>query len=299
MLLVPQLLDLFWSAIEREVEKQGRTATFNRLRSIARRLPLGARRVIFRNVHEQLGGGVRLLATSGAFLPPALQQAWEDIGVIVLQGYGATETGAGCATTMASHPLGCVGWPPKPVGMRIADDGEIQFNGPTLFKGYWENPEATAAAYSEDGWYRTGDLGGLDEKGRLHLHGRKKDIIVLPNGFNVYPGGSRERAPDRRRPQFGGPRDPAGAHRGRGPRARAPHRVRRRIGQPGDRSSSAGRDPPPGRCDGEGGECDAGLAAADLRLEAVARCRLPPDAHVQGEAGPGPGMGGGRGAACG
>ena len=299
MLLVPQLLDLFWSAIEREVEKQGRTATFNRLRSIARRLPLGARRVIFRNVHEQLGGGVRLLATSGAFLPPALQQAWEDIGVIVLQGYGATETGAGCATTMASHPLGCVGWPPKPVGMRIADDGEIQFNGPTLFKGYWENPEATAAAYSEDGWYRTGDLGGLDEKGRLHLHGRKKDIIVLPNGFNVFPedlenalriAGVRnsvvlETRPGRIEAVVLAP----GLHTC----------VRRRIGQPGDRSRSAGRDPPPGRCDGEGGECDAGLAAADLRLEAVARCRLPPDAHVQGEAGPGPGMGGGRGAARG
>ena len=71
--------------------------------------------------------------------------------------------------------------------MRIADDGEIQFRGPTLFKGYWNNPEATAAAFTEDGWYRTGDLGQLDDRGRLHLHGRTKDIIVLPNGFNVYP----------------------------------------------------------------------------------------------------------------
>ena len=187
MLLVPQVLDLFWSAIEREVEKQGRTATFERLRTIARRLPYSARRLLFRNVHAQLGGGLRLFATAGAFLPPALQQAWEDMGVIVLQGYGATETAAGSATTMADHPLGCVGWPPKPVEMRIAEDGEIQFRGPTLFKGYWNNPEATAAALTDDGWYKSGDLGQLDEKGRLHLHGRKKDIIVLPNGFNVYP----------------------------------------------------------------------------------------------------------------
>jgi long-chain acyl-CoA synthetase len=187
MLLVPQVVDLFWSAIEREVEKQGRTATFNRMRGIARRLPFEARRRIFKSVHDQLGGGLRLFATSGAFLPPALQQAWEDIGVIVIQGYGATETGAGCATTMSDHPLGCVGVPPKPVEMRIADDGEIQFRGPTLFKGYWNNPEATAAAFTPDGWYKSGDLGQLDEKGRLHLHGRKKDIIVLPNGFNVYP----------------------------------------------------------------------------------------------------------------
>ncbi len=187
MLLVPQVVDLFWSAIEREVEKSGKTASFNRLRGIARRLPYGARRLLFRSVHEKLGGGLRLFATAGAFLPPALQQAWEDMGVIVLQGYGATETAAGSCTTMDSHPLGCVGWPPKPVEMRIADDGEIQFRGPTLFKGYWDNPEATAAAYTPDGWYQSGDLGQLDPQGRLHLHGRKKDIIVLPNGFNVYP----------------------------------------------------------------------------------------------------------------
>ena len=187
MLLVPQVVDLFWSAIEREVEKRGRTAQFNRLRSVARHLPMPVRRRLFSSVHQQLGGGLRLFATAGAFLPPALQQAWEDIGVIVLQGYGATETAAGSCTTMADHPLGCVGWPPAPVQMRIADDGEIEFGGPTLFKGYWEAAEATAAAFTPDGWYRSGDLGQLDERGRLHLHGRKKDIIVLPNGFNVFP----------------------------------------------------------------------------------------------------------------
>ena len=187
MLLVPQYVELIWTAVEREVEKQGRTAMFNRLRWIARRLPYWARRRLFRSVHERLGGGLRLFATAAAFLPPAVQQAWEDMGVIVLQGYGSTETAAGSCTTMADHPLGCVGWPPKPVEMRIADDGEIQFRGPTLFKGYWNDPEATRDAFTEDGWYRTGDLGRLDARGRLHLHGRKKDIIVLPNGFNVYP----------------------------------------------------------------------------------------------------------------
>src|SRR3954454_14614975 len=106
MLLVPQALDLFWSAIEREVERQGRTAQFERLRSIGRRLPYAARRVLFRSVHRQLGGGLGLVAIAAAFLPPALQQAWEDMGVIVIQGYGATETAAGSATTMHDHPLG-------------------------------------------------------------------------------------------------------------------------------------------------------------------------------------------------
>ncbi len=187
MVLVPQVLDLFWSAIEREVEKQGRTATFNRLRGIARRMPYAVRRLLFRSVHTQFGGGLRLFATAGAFLPPALQQAWEDMGVIVIQGYGATETFAGAATTMNDHPLGCVGWPPKPVEMRIVEDGEIQFRGPSLSPGYWDDPEATAAALTDDGWYKSGDLGAFDNKGRLLLHGRKKDIIVLPNGFNVFP----------------------------------------------------------------------------------------------------------------
>ena len=74
-----------------------------------------------------------------------------------------------------------------PVEMRLADDGEIQFRGPTLFKGYWHDPETTAAAFTDDGWYRTGDIGRLDDAGRLILMGRTKDIIVLPNGLNVYP----------------------------------------------------------------------------------------------------------------
>jgi len=187
MIVVPQVLDLFWSAIEREVEKSGRTKVFDRLRRIARHLPLTARRVIFRSVHRQLGGGFRLFVSAGAFLPPALQQAWEDMGVIVLQGYGATETGTGSCTTLEDHGLGTVGRPPAGIEMRIADSGEIQFRGATLFKGYWDAPEKTVEAFTDDGWYRTGDIGHLDAAGRLILSGRIKDIIVLPNGFNVYP----------------------------------------------------------------------------------------------------------------
>ncbi len=187
MVVVPQVLDLFWSAIEREVEKSGRTALFGRLRSIARRLPMPARRLIFRRVHAQLGGSFRLFCSAGAFLPPALQQAWADMGVTVLQGYGATETGTGSCTTLDDHGLGTVGRAPEGVEMRLAADGEVQFRGPTLFKGYWNAPEQTAAAFTEDGWYMTGDIGHLDKAGRLVLSGRKKDIIVLPNGFNVYP----------------------------------------------------------------------------------------------------------------
>jgi long-chain acyl-CoA synthetase len=187
MIVVPQVLDLFWSAIEREVDKSGRTKAFEQLRRVARHLPASVRRVLFRSVHRQLGGGFRLFVSAGAFLPPALQQAWEDMGVIVLQGYGATETGTGSCTTLDDHGLGTVGRPPAGIEMRIAEGGEIQFRGATLFKGYWDAPEKTAEAFTDDGWYRTGDIGHLDPAGRLILSGRIKDIIVLPNGFNVYP----------------------------------------------------------------------------------------------------------------
>ena len=188
MIVVPQVLELFAATLEREVERQGRTALFRRMRTIARRLPMWARRLIFRStVHATLGGHLRLFVSAGAYLPPTVQQTWEDFGIVVMQGYGATETGSGAITTWSDHSLGTVGWPIPGVEMRLADDGEVQFRGPSVTRGYWQDPEATAAAFTEDGFYRTGDLGHLDEKGRLVLHGRKKDIIVLPNGFNVFP----------------------------------------------------------------------------------------------------------------
>lgn len=187
MVCVPQILELFWTAIEREVDRSGRTATFARLRRIARRLPYALRRLLFRRVHRRLGGGLRLFVSSGAFLPPSLQQAWEDLGVVVIQGYGSTETGFGTCTTRDDHGLGTVGRPMPPVEMRLAPDGEIQFRGPTVFEGYWQDADATKAAFTDDGWYRTGDIGRLDAEGRLVLMGRTRDIIVLPNGLNVYP----------------------------------------------------------------------------------------------------------------
>lgn len=187
MIVVPHVLDLFWTGLEREIEKRGQAARFARARRIARRLPYALRRRLFRRIHEQIGGSLRLFVSAGAFLPPSVQQAWEDLGVVVMQGYGATETGSGACTTWQHHPTGTVGWPVPGVEMRIAEDGEVQFRGPTVTRGYWEDPEATAAAFTEDGWYRSGDLGSFDARGRLVLHGRKKDMIVLPSGLNVFP----------------------------------------------------------------------------------------------------------------
>ncbi len=188
MVVTPQLLQLFWSAITREVARQGRQKAFDRLRSVARHLPYPARRLLFRRVHAQLGGRLDLFVVAGAFLPPDVQLAWEDLGIVVVQGYGATECGPAAATDTKDHPTATVGRTVPPVRLRLAPtDQEILVAGPTVMPGYWSDPEATAAVIDADGWYHTGDIGQIDEHGRLHLKGRLRDIIVLPNGFNVYP----------------------------------------------------------------------------------------------------------------
>ena len=188
MVLVPQLLELFWLGLLREVKRQGKERTFERARRIARLLPYWARRLIFRSVHKSLGGSLTLMVSAGAYLPPDLQQGWEDLGVIVLQGYGATECGPAAATSEKDHPKGTVGKTPAPVKLKLADGtSEILIGGPTIFDGYWKDPDATAAVMTADGWYRTGDVGRFDDRGNLVLQGRTKNIIVLPNGLNVFP----------------------------------------------------------------------------------------------------------------
>jgi long-chain acyl-CoA synthetase len=188
MVLVPQLLDLFWLGLMREVKRQGREKTFERARRIARLLPYWARRLVFRRVHQQLGGELRLMVSAGAYLPPALQQSWEDLGIVVLQGYGATECGPAAATRENDHPTGSVGKITQPVKVKLAEKtNEILVAGPTVFDGYWQDPQATANVMTDGGWYRTGDVGRFDKRGNLVLQGRTKNIIVLPNGLNVFP----------------------------------------------------------------------------------------------------------------
>ncbi len=203
---------------------------------------------MFRSVHARLGGGLRLFVSSGAFLPPALQQAWEDLGVVVIQGYGSTENGFGTCTTPKDHGLGTVGRAMPPVELRIGDDGEVLFRGPTLFKGYWRDPAATERTMDPDGWYHTGDLGHLDPAGRLVLSGRTKDRIVLPNGFNVYPEDIENAL------RVAGIRDAIVADRGRRP----PRRGRRE--ERGGREADRRRRRPIGQCRPRAATADRGLA---------------------------------------
>ena len=188
MVVVPQLLELFWAGLMREIERQGRTRAFNAAFRIAKYMPYWARRIAFRAIHEQLGGDLRLMASAASYLPPEVQEQWERLGIIVLQGYGATECGPAAATSIKDHPTGTVGHTKPPVKIRLDDStSEILIGGPTVFTGYWQDPEATAAAKTADGWYRTGDIGRFDKRGNLILSGRVRNVIALPNGLKVFP----------------------------------------------------------------------------------------------------------------
>ena len=123
----------------------------------------------------------------GARLDPALAEKWEALGVMVLQGYGTTEAAPIIACNSFRYKkLDALGKVLPGQEVRIAPDGEIHTRGPNVTPGYWNQPEITQASF-EDEWYKTGDLGYIDEDGFLYFKGRKKDLIVLANGQNVYP----------------------------------------------------------------------------------------------------------------
>lgn len=187
MVLVPQALQLFLNAIEREVRRQKKEKAFEFLHRVASVLPFSWRRRLFGSVHKRFGGHFKFFVCGGAYLPPALAERWEHMGFRVMQGYGTTECAPVVSVTpYPDHVYGTAGKSLPGQQVRIAEDGEIQVHGANVALGYWKNPEATEAAF-KDGWYSTGDLGYLDERGFLYIKGRKKNLIVLPNGLNVYP----------------------------------------------------------------------------------------------------------------
>ena len=188
LLIVPQGLRLLDRTIERRVEEAGRTNLFRRLHALARAVPRPLRRLLFFPVLARFGGQLRTIGVGASALDVELAQRWIEMGVDVLQGYGATEMSPVVTFTRPSgNRLGTVGQAIPGVEIRIADDGEILARGPNRFQGYWQNPEATAAVIDGEGWYHTGDLGSVSADGFLTLHGRKKDMLALPDGQKVYP----------------------------------------------------------------------------------------------------------------
>jgi long-chain acyl-CoA synthetase len=141
----------------------------------------------YRRIHRLFGFKFWAMVVGAAPLDPELEAFWGRLGFLVVQGYGLTET---APIVTLNHPLhakrGAVGKPIAGVEIRIADDGEILVRGENVTTGYYNAPEATREAF-KDGWFHTGDIGALDAEGRLLIRGRKKEMIVTPEGLNVFP----------------------------------------------------------------------------------------------------------------
>ena len=187
LLIVPQGLRLIDTAIERRVDQAGRREAFERLHALARPLPKAARRILFSPVLSPIGGKLHTVGLGASAMDVELGKRWTEMGIDVLQGYGATEMGPVVTFTRPDrNRMETVGEPIPGVEIRLADDGEVLARGPGRFAGYWRNPEATAAAIDAEGWYHTGDLGQLTPDGFLVFRGRKKDMLALPDGQKVY-----------------------------------------------------------------------------------------------------------------
>ncbi len=201
MIAVPRLHEAMLAGIERQIAGAPRLIG-GALRGllefavrVRRRLGWRIGKVLFFPLHRRIGPTLRLLASGGARLDPEVAWRLEGLGWEVLTGYGLTET----SPILTFNPPGrarieSVGLPVEGVELRLgpAEDaqpghGEILAKGPSVFSGYWDNPEATAEAFAEDGFFRTGDLGRFDELGYLYIVGRSKELIILSGGENVFP----------------------------------------------------------------------------------------------------------------
>ena len=195
---VPQFFYIVHNRIQEELSKQPprvrklfRTMLgLNRFSMRFLRVNLG--KFLFSKVHHSFGARLRLFVSGGSSLDTKVAQDFHDMGFTILQGYGLTETTGACSVTrVENNAVGSVGPPLPGVDIRISSPdetgtGEILIRGPMVMEGYYKNPAATAEAI-EDGWFHSGDLGRVDAKGNLFITGRKKEVIVLPNGKNIYP----------------------------------------------------------------------------------------------------------------
>lgn len=144
--------------------------------------------LVYGRVRHALGGATEYAVSGGAPLGERLAHFFRGIGVPVLEGYGLTETTAALTVnTPNAHRIGTVGKPLPGTAVRVADDGELCFRGGQVFAGYWHNEQATAEVFA-DGWFRSGDLGEVDDDGFVRVTGRQKEILVTAGGKNVAPG---------------------------------------------------------------------------------------------------------------
>jgi len=195
MFLVPRYLEVFHERIWKEAERTGKANLLRRMIKVSNlllKVKIDLRKVFFKSVRAAFGGELEFLMCGGALLRPDLGDFFESIGLPVVIGYGITE----CSPLVSAnrnkfYDVRSIGLPIPGITVKISNPneegiGEIAVKGPSVMKGYYKNEEATRDAI-RDGWFYTGDYGCVNEKGQLAMKGRKKDIIVLSNGKNIYP----------------------------------------------------------------------------------------------------------------
>ncbi|NMA33432.1 MAG: AMP-binding protein [Clostridiaceae bacterium] len=196
LVLVPLFVETLYKKMWQAAEKSGRAQTLRRMIKVSdflRKLGIDLRRKLFKSVLEAYGGKLEMIICGGAYLNQDIIDTFESIGITILNGYGITE----CSPLISCNrnkfqKKGSVGVPILGSEIKIKDpdengEGEICVKGPHVMLGYYKDPEATEAAFDDDGYFKTGDYGRLDEDGWLYITGRLKNIIVLSNGKNVYP----------------------------------------------------------------------------------------------------------------
>lgn len=205
LLAVPRVFEKVYNSAEQKAEAGGKGKIFRAAADVAiehsklleagKKIPFGMKlkfalfnKLVYGKLREAMGGRVSYAVSGSAPLGARLGHFFHSLGVVILEGYGLTETTAPATVNLADKSkIGTVGPALPGVGIRLADDGEIEVRGINVFKEYWNNPEATAEAFSDGGWFHTGDIGSFDAEGFLTITGRKKEIIVTAGGKNVAP----------------------------------------------------------------------------------------------------------------
>ncbi len=204
LLAVPRVFEKVYNSAEQKAEAGGKGKIFRAAAAAAiehsereqqgKPIPLLLKikfalfdRLVYSKLREAMGGRIVYAVSGSAPLGPRLGHFFRSLGVVILEGYGLTETTAPATVNLATKSkIGTVGPVLPGVSVRLADDGEIQVRGINVFSEYWRNPEATAEAFDGD-WFKTGDIGAFDSDGFLSITGRKKEIIVTAGGKNVAP----------------------------------------------------------------------------------------------------------------
>ena len=195
MISVPALYEGIYKRLIKSIEKKGKLQEVEmmcKLTSVLSRVGLDFRRTVFKEIHEQFGGKLRLLVSGAAALDYEVEKGFNDLGFEMVQGYGLTETSPVIAAgNDFEQKLGSVGKVFPSAKIKIINKneegvGEIYVKAPYVMIGYYQNEEATKEVLDKE-WFKTGDLGYIDKKGFLFLCGRKKSVIVLKNGKNVFP----------------------------------------------------------------------------------------------------------------